>query len=604
MTDNTVRNSNVETPLESWKEVAAYLQRDVRTVIRWEKSEGLPVHRHHHLSRSSVYAYPSELDAWRANRKPLTEITRSTWRQPMPAFASVVVIALSLMMVGSGPYAGSLVEAADGIVTRRIWKADLNLDGAPSPDGRYLAFDDETGNLAVRDLTTGEVRRLTNGAGGWRYAAAPVFSPDAERVAFGWRNRPDTCELRVAAMDSSEPRVLYRAEGQEVTPTDWSLNGSSLLVLRRREPSHSEIVTVAVADGSLNVLKSFDGASPDVRRLRISPDGRFVAYDLPVDKAGNRDIFVLTVAGGQVSPLVQHTAQEQFLGWTPDGRSVLFLSDRTGNWGAWLIPVANGKPQAEPTLVKRDAGAMEPLGFKLRDLRWLQWSPRGNSLLVRGRGGLYTIDARTEAVSRAPWWPPREYGSYIIDPCWSADEKAVYYVEPRVLAPGGQTRLLRADLVTGREVLIHLFPKTVTGGAVLLSPNGDWFLLWLLHGTGWSPAVMPANGTEVRDLPGPWSMPQVVPRSLTWGPHSNQVVFIKHPGTPPRIATSELWGVPAESGEQRSLGFSVGKDVQFPVSIHPDGKRLAFTAWEPATEIWVMENFLLPSSKSGNSSAE
>ena len=59
-----------ETPLELWKEIGAYLQRDVKTARRWEMSEGLPVHRHRHRERSSVYAYPSELDAWRAARQP------------------------------------------------------------------------------------------------------------------------------------------------------------------------------------------------------------------------------------------------------------------------------------------------------------------------------------------------------------------------------------------------------------------------------------------------------------------------------------------------------------------------------------------------------
>ena len=50
--------------LDSWKEIAAYLKRDVRTVQRWEKREGLPVHRHVHDKLSSVYAYRFELDAW------------------------------------------------------------------------------------------------------------------------------------------------------------------------------------------------------------------------------------------------------------------------------------------------------------------------------------------------------------------------------------------------------------------------------------------------------------------------------------------------------------------------------------------------------------
>src|SRR5260370_38451823 len=56
--------------LESWKEIAAYLGRDVTTVRRWEKREGLPVHRLQHSRLGSVYAYTAELDAWRLERVP------------------------------------------------------------------------------------------------------------------------------------------------------------------------------------------------------------------------------------------------------------------------------------------------------------------------------------------------------------------------------------------------------------------------------------------------------------------------------------------------------------------------------------------------------
>src|SRR5215472_8515415 len=56
--------------LDSWKEIAEYLDREVRTVQRWEKTENLPVHRHEHQKKSTVYAYTSELDEWRKNRQP------------------------------------------------------------------------------------------------------------------------------------------------------------------------------------------------------------------------------------------------------------------------------------------------------------------------------------------------------------------------------------------------------------------------------------------------------------------------------------------------------------------------------------------------------
>jgi len=62
-----------EAPLDSWKEIATYVKRDVSTVQRWEKREGMPIHRHLHDKRGSVYALGSELDAWLQNRRPRLE---------------------------------------------------------------------------------------------------------------------------------------------------------------------------------------------------------------------------------------------------------------------------------------------------------------------------------------------------------------------------------------------------------------------------------------------------------------------------------------------------------------------------------------------------
>lgn len=58
---------------DSWKEIAAYLKREVRTVQRWEKSEGLPIRRHQHQKQGSVFAYKSELDAWRTDRQSVID---------------------------------------------------------------------------------------------------------------------------------------------------------------------------------------------------------------------------------------------------------------------------------------------------------------------------------------------------------------------------------------------------------------------------------------------------------------------------------------------------------------------------------------------------
>ena len=55
--------------LDSWKEIAGYLNRHVTTIRRWEKDEGLPVHRHRHAKLGSIYAYTRELDAWFETRR-------------------------------------------------------------------------------------------------------------------------------------------------------------------------------------------------------------------------------------------------------------------------------------------------------------------------------------------------------------------------------------------------------------------------------------------------------------------------------------------------------------------------------------------------------
>ena len=63
--------------LDSWKDVATYLKRDVSTVQRWERREGLPIYRQQHDKLGSVYAFRHEIDAWRTTRSVLLPRMRS-----------------------------------------------------------------------------------------------------------------------------------------------------------------------------------------------------------------------------------------------------------------------------------------------------------------------------------------------------------------------------------------------------------------------------------------------------------------------------------------------------------------------------------------------
>lgn len=72
LSEENKSNRSAPDRLDSWKEIASFLGRQVRTVQLWEKREGLPVRRLHHKKLGSVFAYRSELDAWRMARSAIS----------------------------------------------------------------------------------------------------------------------------------------------------------------------------------------------------------------------------------------------------------------------------------------------------------------------------------------------------------------------------------------------------------------------------------------------------------------------------------------------------------------------------------------------------
>lgn len=143
--------------LDSWKEIAAYLKRSVRTVRRWEHGEGLPVHRHVHHAQGTVFAHKSELDAWRA----------ASSRRPQPVASPGHAIAVL-------PFANSSADAeneyfADGLTDeitanlskvralRVISRTSSRMFRSSNSNARTIAAE-----LGVRYLLEGSVRRADN----------------------------------------------------------------------------------------------------------------------------------------------------------------------------------------------------------------------------------------------------------------------------------------------------------------------------------------------------------------------------------------------------------------------------------------------------------
>ena len=238
--------------LDSWKEVAAYLKRDVTTVQRWEKREGMPVHRHLHDKLGSVYAFRAELDAWAEARVVRAERDRTAAgpadvlvadRRRLRIYASIIVgliLASSIaILVGARVRSRRTEEFLLNAFADAQVQSVTNFDGleqaaAMSRDGQFAAFlSDRDGRMDVwiTRIGSGEAHNLTGGT-------APElvnpsvrtlgFTPNGEAVTF-WVRRPDKNGAPHIGIWSigifGGAAAPYVDDAAEV---DWSSDGSRL----------------------------------------------------------------------------------------------------------------------------------------------------------------------------------------------------------------------------------------------------------------------------------------------------------------------------------------------------------------------------------------
>jgi TolB-like protein/Tfp pilus assembly protein PilF len=121
--------------LVSWKEIAVHLGREIRTVQRWEKTEGLPVRRHEHQKRSTVYAYASELDEWFKKRQPADDPEADAAFEPEPDVADVSTSTES----GNGNASRSAQPSSAGIDDSAVPRAQVAARPKPKQLAKTLA---------------------------------------------------------------------------------------------------------------------------------------------------------------------------------------------------------------------------------------------------------------------------------------------------------------------------------------------------------------------------------------------------------------------------------------------------------------------------------
>lgn len=368
--------------------------------------------------------------------------------------------------------AQSAIEKADKEFNlRKIWSGPLtDTLGAPSPDGKYLSIVDwSTGDLAVRDLSTGKNRRLTH-KGSWaessELALFSGWSPDGKKIVYNWLNKEECFELRIVGVDDPKPQILYPVGKMEyVHPFEWSPDGNSVLALVTRAPNISRVGLISVADGSFRVLKTTDMIANNLPLFTFSPDGKYIAFSFLQDEdTQNRDIFLMSVDDKHETLLIDHPMNDSLLGWSPDGKWILFASNRTGSTDAWVIRVDQGKPIRAPEMIKKDLGYVEPMGFTR------------NGSFIYGVSNQMTdvyeidIDPDSGKIQNPPAKASQRYEGSNRSPDYSPDGKYLAYVSTRGPRPIQRNVLCIRNIQTGEER--ELDPEQIDFNYPRWSPDG------------------------------------------------------------------------------------------------------------------------------------
>jgi Tol biopolymer transport system component len=267
--------TRLEDRLDSWKEIAAYLNRDVTTAQRWEKREGMPVHRHLHDKFPSVYAFRTELDAWvrgrNANALPGHENNTSAPSPTAPKADSQTTARLShkLWLVVLFTVAGVVFLA--GVVVwlqgkDYFWRNPIagahfrrvtDWDGAAqaaalSRDGQFLAFlSDRDGQIDVwitqvgsgqfHNLTQGKEPELVNPS------IRPLgFSPEGSLVTFWVRKKDDLGKPSIGIWAVPILGGLPRPYLEGAAELDWSSDGARV-VFHTTDPGDPLFVSSATS---------------------------------------------------------------------------------------------------------------------------------------------------------------------------------------------------------------------------------------------------------------------------------------------------------------------------------------------------------------------
>jgi Tol biopolymer transport system component len=345
-----------EDRLDSWKEIAAYLNRDVTTVQRWERREGMPVHRHVHDKVGSVYSFRSELDAWAHSRGARSAPENGGGAAPPNAppdraapasrprrWTTVLTLAAAAALAIA---AGFWLQTSDYFWRSPIAQAQFqtitDFDGteqatAVSRDGQLVAFlSDRDGKMDVwlTQIGSGVFHNLTHGSAP-ELANPSVrtlgFSPDGAYVTF-WARRPNGSrgdDISIWAAPTLGGQAKLYLEG--VAEFDWSRDGSRL-AYHTPGPGDPLFVSEGIGRPGRPIFTAPAGLHGHFPLW--APDNAFI-YFVQGSLPDKLDIWRITPTGGTPERITSHFGRVSHPVLL-DRRTLMYLASDSDTSGPWL----------------------------------------------------------------------------------------------------------------------------------------------------------------------------------------------------------------------------------------------------------------------------
>jgi Tol biopolymer transport system component len=519
------------------------------------------------------------------------------------------------------------LKESEGIKIKQIWKEPYTDDlGTVSSDGRLRSYVYwGNGDVAVQNLITGESRVLTHEAdlsNVDHFAQSPVISKDGSKIAYCWWNPYHTFDLHLINVDNPSPSLLlYKQEGVEVYPITWLSDKELIVIKQDRKAETTKLTSFNILDHTFRDLKTFVGRKQML--LICSPDEKFIAYSMiNYDDKENSDINLLLADGNGDIPLIKHPGNDRVLGWVPGRKEFLFISDRSGTWDLWAIPLDDGKPSGVPKRIYPDIGEVSPMGFaqngdcfvgfsrqnfntyiapfsvepgelKEKEAKsmlgsnyWVKWSPDGQYLAY------ISLNEQQLTIQDLKTGSNRKLADNMIIaeiPCWSPDGNSIAFLgfeKSKYRTKGYKGGIYTVNVKTGQTtkiILLSDYEYNVPPDDS--SPLSD--IVWSSDGKSifflFFKDRLIKHTLETGEDKILYKHPAFERGVLRQSPDGKSLLFgLQYPGE----GKSRLFTIPAEGGKEKEVCAAQEAKIIRRAYWSPDGKYIYFAENPKGTSFW------------------